>query len=41
MLVDNIKLLIRAGSGGNGAATFRSDGQTAMGGPDGGNGGHG
>lgn len=41
MLVDNIKLLIRAGDGGNGAATFRSDGQTAMGGPDGGNGGRG
>ncbi len=41
MLVDNIKLVVRAGSGGNGAATFRSDGQTARGGPDGGNGGNG
>jgi GTP-binding protein len=41
MLIDNIKLLVRAGNGGNGAATFRSDGQTARGGPDGGNGGKG
>jgi len=41
MLVDNIKLTIRAGDGGNGAATFRRNGQTAKGGPDGGNGGNG
>lgn len=41
MLVDNIKLIVRGGDGGNGAATFRSDGQTARGGPDGGNGGNG
>lgn len=41
MLVDNIKLILRGGDGGNGAATFRSDGQTAMGGPDGGHGGNG
>ncbi len=41
MLIDNIKLIVRAGNGGHGAATFRSDGQTAHGGPDGGNGGHG
>ncbi len=36
MLVDNIKLIIRAGGGGNGAATVNP-----FGGPDGGNGGNG
>lgn len=41
MLVDNIKLIIKAGSGGNGSAHLRRDGQTAKGGPDGGNGGNG
>src|SRR3990167_7861899 len=41
MLVDNITLLIKAGNGGNGAATFLRNGQTAKGGPDGGNGGNG
>lgn len=41
MLVDNIALTIRAGSGGNGAATFLQDGMTEKGGPDGGTGGKG
>ena len=41
MLVDNINLYIKAGNGGNGAATFLRNGQTAKGGPDGGNGGNG
>lgn len=41
MLVDNIKLTIIAGDGGNGSAHLLRDGQTARGGPDGGNGGNG
>ena len=41
MLVDNIKLTIIAGKGGDGSSHFRRDGQTANGGPDGGNGGNG
>ncbi len=41
MLVDNINLYIKAGNGGNGAATFLRNAQTIKGGPDGGNGGNG
>lgn len=41
MLVDNVTLTIKAGNGGNGAATFLRNGLTAKGGPDGGNGGNG
>ena len=41
MLVDNIKLIVKAGNGGNGSPHLRRDGQTARGGPDGGNGGNG
>ncbi|MDP2638402.1 MAG: GTPase ObgE [Candidatus Levybacteria bacterium] len=41
MLVDNITLQIKAGNGGDGAATFLRNGVTAKGGPDGGNGGNG
>lgn len=41
MLVDDINLIVKAGDGGNGAATFRRDAITAHGGPDGGNGGNG
>ncbi len=41
MLVDNISIQIKAGNGGNGAATFLRNGQTARGGPNGGNGGNG
>lgn len=41
MLVDNITLQIKAGNGGDGAATFLSNAQKVKGGPDGGNGGNG
>ena len=41
MLVDNINLTIKAGNGGNGAATFLRNEGNAKGGPDGGNGGNG
>ncbi|MEK7209734.1 MAG: GTPase ObgE [Patescibacteria group bacterium] len=41
MLVDNIPLIIKAGNGGDGAATFLRNEMTAKGGPDGGNGGNG
>jgi len=41
MLVDNVVLQIKAGKGGDGAATFLRNGLTAKGGPDGGNGGNG
>ena len=41
MLVDNINLIIKAGDGGDGAATFLRNEMTAKGGPDGGNGGNG
>lgn len=41
MLVDKVTLTIKAGDGGNGAATFLRNGMTAKGGPDGGNGGNG
>lgn len=41
MLVDNIKLTITAGRGGDGSPHFRRDALTANGGPDGGNGGNG
>lgn len=41
MLIDEVLIRIKAGSGGRGAATFRRNGQTAKGGPDGGNGGMG
>ena len=41
MLVDNVKLTVIAGSGGNGILHFLRNSQTARGGPDGGNGGTG
>ena len=41
MLVDNVTLFVKAGNGGDGAATFLRNGQTARGGPNGGNGGNG
>ncbi len=41
MLVDKARITVRAGDGGDGAATLRRDGQTARGGPDGGDGGNG
>ncbi len=41
MLVDTVRLVVKAGDGGNGAATFASAPGKARGGPDGGNGGRG
>lgn len=41
MLVDNVVIQIKAGNGGDGAATFFRSGQKARGGPNGGNGGNG
>ena len=39
MLVDEVHILVKAGNGGNGSASFIRNSQTARGGPDGGNGG--
>lgn len=41
MLIDFVKVNIKAGNGGNGAVSFIRNGQTSKGGPDGGNGGNG
>lgn len=41
MLIDNVTIEIKAGDGGNGAATFARTSMSARGGPDGGNGGNG
>lgn len=41
MLVDNVKIIIKAGNGGKGASTLLRTAQTTKGGPDGGNGGNG
>jgi GTPase len=41
MLIDEATITVKAGNGGNGAATFKRNAQTAKGGPDGGNGGNG
>lgn len=41
MFVDDVTITVKAGKGGNGAATFRRDAITAKGGPDGGDGGNG
>ena len=41
MFIDNIKIYIKAGDGGNGAISFRREKYVAKGGPDGGDGGHG
>lgn len=41
MLVDDIKIIVAAGSGGNGSVHFKRNAQTTKGGPDGGNGGNG
>ena len=41
MLIDEAVITVKAGNGGNGAATFKRNAQTAKGGPDGGNGGNG
>src|SRR6266540_2828749 len=41
MLIDDVKITIKAGDGGNGAVSFMRNARTARGGPDGGNGGNG
>ncbi len=41
MFVDNVKIYIKAGDGGNGAVSFRPEKYVAAGGPEGGDGGHG
>jgi GTPase len=41
MFVDEVTITVKAGDGGNGAATFRTSEGKARGGPDGGNGGNG
>ena len=41
MFVDNVRIYIKAGDGGNGAVSFRREKYVAAGGPDGGDGGHG
>ncbi|MDQ2730020.1 MAG: GTPase ObgE [Armatimonadota bacterium] len=41
MFVDEVKIALRAGSGGNGLSTFRQEKYAPRGGPDGGDGGHG
>lgn len=41
MLIDNVRITVKAGNGGNGAVSFLRNGQKARGGPDGGNGGNG
>ncbi len=41
MIVDNVKIKIKAGDGGNGAVSFRREKYVANGGPDGGDGGNG
>ena len=40
-MVDLVKILVKAGKGGNGAITFRREKYVAAGGPDGGDGGKG
>ena len=41
MFIDNVKVYLRAGNGGNGAVAFHREKYVAAGGPDGGDGGHG
>src|SRR6266542_1562437 len=41
MFLDRVKIFLRAGNGGDGAATFRREAHVPRGGPDGGDGGRG
>lgn len=41
MVIDYVKIKVKAGNGGNGARTFRREKYVAAGGPDGGDGGRG
>ena len=41
MFIDNIKIFVKAGNGGNGAIAFHREKYVAAGGPDGGDGGNG
>ena len=41
MFLDRVKIQVRAGDGGDGAATFRREAHVPRGGPDGGDGGRG
>ncbi|MBR5880103.1 MAG: GTPase CgtA, partial [Clostridia bacterium] len=41
MFIDNVKVYLKAGDGGNGAVSFRREKYVAAGGPDGGDGGKG
>ena len=41
MFLDRVKIFVKAGAGGDGAATFRKEAHVPRGGPDGGDGGRG
>ena len=41
MIVDKVRIIIKAGDGGNGAVSFRREKYVNAGGPDGGDGGNG
>ena len=41
MIVDKVRIIIKAGDGGNGAVSFRREKYVSAGGPDGGDGGNG
>lgn len=41
MFIDNVKVILKSGNGGNGCISFKKEKYISKGGPDGGNGGHG